>query len=794
MGLNPKEIGENVNLDLKEILSSYTKHWKWFVLSAIIALLLASAYLRYATPEYAATGKIQILEDDNAGSGLDLFNELGVFGTAKNKVADEIELIGSRSNFIEVVKDLKLNTKISVLGNVKSTELYRNPPININFIAEDSVINNANFSFYITLSSSTTFGYSEEEDKPVKVYSFGKNIASPIGDMVITPNIGNFAGYKDKKLMVSVMPIDLVALGYKIKTQIINTDELSNIVDISLQDPIKQRAIDVVNKLINIYNRNAIEDKQEVADRTEKFINDRITAIASNLTSVDQTAEDFKTEKGVTDIATETSVNLNVGVVNQQELARARNELNMAASMKNILEEQNSYEVLPTNIGLSDPTIASTTAKFNQLVQERKRLLKSSNEKNPVIVNLDEQINGLRNSMQSSLTNSVGNLELTVNSLSGQQARFNSKIYGAPKNERALRDITRKQQTTEELYLYLLTKREEAQIAVASTSAKSRIIDNAYGVSRLPVSPKKNIIYLASLILGLLVPFSVIYANDLLDNKVHNMNSLEKITTDTPVLGEIPKLSRKEDKLVIKEDRSVLAESLRIIRTNLDYLIKTKQAPGVKNNVIYVTSSVPGEGKTFLSTNLSMILASTNKKVLLIGADIRNPKIYTFFTGSNVDKMSKPSRNKDAGLTEFLYDNTLTSKDIINPMLVHHNTIDVVYSGRIPPNPAELLMSPRIKELLEEASLKYDYVIVDTAPLMVVTDTLLIAEHANHIIYVTRAGVTESKAVGYPLKLEEEGKISGLTFVVNDVKNSDLGYGGKYGYGYGKSQKKWWKF
>ena len=460
----------------------------------------------------------------------------------------------------------------------------------------------------------------------------------------------------------------------------------------------------------------------------------------------------------------------------------------------NFLDEQNSFEVLPTNLGLSDPTIASTSERYNQLVQERQRLLKSSNEQNPVIVNLDQQINGLKRSMQSSLTNSVDNLGMRVNSLSGQQARFNNKIYSSPKNERALRDITRKQQTTEELYLYLLTKREEAQIAVASTSAKSKTIDNAYNVSRVPVSPKKKIVYLASLILGLLVPFSVIYAKDLLDNKVHNMNSLEKLTTDTPVLGEIPKLSRKEDKLVIKEDRSVLAESLRIIRTNLDYLIKTKLTPGNKNNVIFVTSSVPGEGKTFLSTNLSMILASTNKKVLLIGADIRNPKIYTFFTGSNVDKMAKPSRNKDAGLTEFLYDNTLTSKDIINPMLVHHNTIDVVYSGRIPPNPAELLMSPRIKELFLEASEKYDYVIVDTAPMMVVTDTLLIAEHANHLIYVTRAGVTESNAVGYPLKLQEDGKIKGLTFVVNDVKNADLGYGGKYGYGYGKSQKKWWKF
>lgn len=780
------------SFDLKEVILSYLKHWKWFVVSAILLLILASIYIRYTPSQYAALAKIQILEDENSSSSLSAFSDLDVLGGAKNKVIDEIELVGSRSNFIEVVKELKLNTKISVVGNVISTELYENPPINLNFIAEDSTLNNADYDFYVSLSSSTTFGFSEEEDKPVKVYSFGKNIATPIGDIVITPNVEGFEKYKSKKLKITIRPVQSVALAYKKNTIIVNSDDKSNIVDLSLEDPIRIKAIHIIDELIRVYNKNAIEDKQVIADRTSQFINDRIVAISGNLSGIDQGAQDFKTEKGVTDIAVETNINLNASVDAQQRLSAAQNELNMAAQMSSYVEGQKGYEVLPANIG--GAAIASATAQYNQLVSERKRLLESSNEKNPIIVNLDQQLDNLKKSLSSSLKGTVNNLSLTVNSLSGQRARFNSKIYSSPGNERALRDITRKQQTTEQLYLYLLTKREESQIAVASQAPKSKTIDDAYSISRLPVSPKKNVVYLASLILGLLIPFSIIYANDLLDNKVHNMNSLEKLTTDTPVLGEIPRLSRKDEKLVIKEDRSVLAESLRIIRTNLDYLIKTKVSKGGKNNMVFVTSSVPGEGKTFLSTNLSMILASTNKKVLLIGADIRNPKIYTFFTGNNVDKLTKPSRNKDAGLTEYLYDNTLDTKDIINPMLVHHNTIDVIYSGRIPPNPAELLMSDRIKELFDEVSEKYDYVIVDTAPLMVVTDTLLISQYANHLIYVTRAGVTENKAVGYPLKLQQEGKIKGLCFVVNDVKNSELGYGGKYGYGYGRSQKKWWKF
>ncbi|WP_194531168.1 polysaccharide biosynthesis tyrosine autokinase [Zobellia roscoffensis] len=782
----------NNSFDIKEKLNTYTSHWKWFLICVIFALILAYLNIRYSTPKYAVQTQVQILDEKGSGSELDLFKDLEVFGGAKTKVEDEIQIINSRSNWIEVVKELGLNTKVLIQGNIKESELYSTPPVKLNFIAPDSIINRAKLNFFLTISSSTTFGYTEEEDKPVKIYAFGKNVSTPIGDIVITPNVANFESYKDKKLRVSVVPIEDAAQGYRGSVLISTSDEYSNILNIRLEDPIKEKAENMLNTLVDVYNRNAIEDKQIIADRTSNFIEERIANIAGRLSSVDQSAEDFKTEKGVTDIASETNVNLNVGVANQQELANARNQLNMAASMQQIVQQQGGYEVLPTNIGLSDPTIASTTDRYNQLVLERKRLLKSSNEKNPVIVNLDQQIAGLKSSMQSSLNSTVNNLGMTVNSLSGQQARFNSKIYSAPANEKALRDITRKQQTTESLYLYLLQKREESQIAVASTSPKSKIVDHAYAVSKMPVSPKKPIIYLASLILGLLVPFSVIYVKDLMDNKVHNMHSLEKLVSEVPVLGELPSLTKNDEKFVVKEDRSVLAESLRIIRTNLDYLLKTKKSDN-KGHVVYVTSSVPGEGKTFLSTNLSMILASTNKRVLLIGADIRNPKLYTFFTSGDVDKMSKATRNKDAGLTEYLYDNTLDVKDIVNPMLVHRNTIDVIYSGRIPPNPAELLMSSRVGQLIDEVSKNYDYIIVDTAPLMVVTDTLLISDYADLLLYVTRAGVTELSAVDFPIKLQKEGKIKGLSFIVNDVASSNLGYGGKYGYGYGKTQKKWWK-
>lgn len=779
-------------VDLKEILTSYTKHWKWFVLSAIFALALAMLYIRYATPEYAAKAKIQIIEDNNSSSELSAFQDLNILGGAKNKVEDEIEILNSRSNFIDVVKELNLNLKVISLGNVKDTEIYKDRPFNVNFIENDSVIFNSEFEFFIELSSDTNFGYSLERDSPVKMFSFGKTIPTDIGGIVITPNIPHFKKYKGSKLKVSVQPIFRVAEGYQMKILIGVADELSNIININLNDPVKAKAIDIINELIFNYNKNAIEDKQAVADKTAEFINDRIIAISSNLTEVDQDAQDLLTEKGMTGSGLEVGAAVQVSSASRQQLENARIQLQQVSGLKDYVAGEDGYEIMPI-VDVGNGAIAGTQAKYNELVAERNRLLKSADERNPIIVNLNQQLDQLKSTMSSSLATMEQNVGMNVSSLQNQMGRIQGTIYSAPANQRQLTNIQRQQGTTENLYLYLLQKREESQIAAASSPEKSKIIDYAHLTSTLPVSPKKPIIYLASLILGLLMPFSIIYVNDLLDNKIHNKAGLEKLAKDIPVLAELPRLSKKDEILVRKEDRSVLGESLRILRTNLDYIINSKKSG--KNNLIFVTSSVPGEGKTFLSSNLSMILANTNKKVLLVGADIRNPKLYTFFASKDVDKLGKkPTRNKDAGLTEYLYDETLTSRDIINPMLVHTNTIDVIYSGKIPPNPSELLMSDRLKNLFQEVSENYDYVVVDTAPLMVVTDTLLISKYADHMIYVTRAGVTENRVIEFPLKLREEGKLKGLAFVVNDVKDSNLGYGGKYGYGYGKTTKKWWKF
>ena len=629
----------------------------------------------------------------------------------------------------------------------------------------------------------------------MKTYSFGSNIKTPIGDVILTPKTNSIGRNVGKRFKVSLTPVSTVAQNYQNRIGISTFQNSSNILSIYLSDPIQEKAQDVINTLIDTYNKNAVLDKKAIADRTSQFIDDRIADIYADLSSVDQDAQDFKSGKGITDIASEASMNLSIGAANRQELEATTTQLNIAESMKDVINNNDGYEILPSNIGLSDGTIAETTAKYNELVLQRNRLLKSSGEKNPVVENLTQRLDGLKTSMKSSLNSVTNNLSMQANNLSSQLSRINYKIYSAPKNERALKDITREQGTIEALYVYLLQKREESQIAYASAAPKLKIIDRAFSYNSSPVSPNRKMIYIGMFALGLILPFSIIYVADLLDNKVHGKLDLEKMVGDIPVLAELPKIKKKDNKIINADDRSVLAEALRIFRTNLDYVLRSKKTDS-KNNVIFITSSISGEGKTFVSSNLSMIMASTNKKVLLIGADIRNPKLYAFFDSekSDIDKLGRSGKNGSFGLTEYLYDDKLTTKDIISTLLVHNNTLDVIYSGKIPPNPAEMLMSDRVKDLLDEVSEMYDYVVVDTAPLMVVSDTLIISEYANQIIYVTRAGVTDKNVIEFPLKLASEGKLKGLSFIVNDVKETDLGYGGKYGYGYGKTLKKWWKF
>ncbi|GAA4898989.1 tyrosine-protein kinase [Flaviramulus aquimarinus] len=774
--------------DLKKTLLPYFRNWKWFVLSCIVFIILAYFNLRYATPEYNAYAKIMLVNNDGvANPAENILNDIGQISNVEAKaIEDEIEVLKSRKLMTGVVERLDLNIQFFAKGRIYDSQFFPNDkaPIKVNFIASDSIINKSKFTFSLLVTSDTTFDFIHTPvgalEPTTEHMLFGKNVSTPIGDIVITPNFRNASFLKDQLLYVNIKSIETLAEKYRNKILISSAGEFSKVINLSLDDPSVTRAKAILNTLVDEYNRISIDEKSMKSNNTADFINKRINLIATDLSKVDDEIEQFKTGNKLTNITSESDLYLSTNAATEEKLAQSRTELSMINYMKNQVGD-NSFDRIPSNVGLSDASVNSMATKYNELLDNRDRLLKSSNEKNPIIVNLDQQINNLKDGLRQTLNNSAKTATLRINSLENQSAKISSKIFAVPGQVRKSRDIEREQGIKESLYLYLLQKREEATIALISTSPNAKIIDAAHSEG-MQVAPKVSITYIAAVMIGLCIPFVFFYVRDLLDNKIHNKEDLEELIKDITVLGEIPRISGNDKSVIERNDRSVLSESFRIIRTNFDYIRRRK---GVEkyNNVVFVTSTINGEGKSFFSLNMALTLANTGKKVLLVGADVRNPQIYSAINGK------KAKGNSKIGLTEYLADNSVLLENTINKYDINNIGMDILLSGKVPPNPAELLMNSRVKDLFDRVSELYDYVVVDTAPSMLVTDTLLISEYAGHTIYLTRADHTENKILNFAQELHSENKLNGMMLVVNDVNQSNFGYGAKYGY-YGAPEKK----
>lgn len=776
------------NIDLKKVAKIYLKQWKWFVLSCILFIGLAFFKLRYTAPEYNAYAKIMLVDDNGVSNPAEeVLQDLGkIPNKDSKKVEDEMEVLKSRRLMGGVVKRLDLNKTFFAKGRIHNTEYFplSKAPLKINFLESDTLVNSSKLDFSLNIISKTEFDiiYLVDEEEIQKKGYFGKNINSPIGEILITPNTNNLSNLINQIFYFRLRPINSVAEAYRNSVKVKQASEFSMVLNLSLNDRVVTKAKAVLDTLIDEYNRTSIEEKSAKSNNTAEFINKRINLISSDLGKVDDEIEEFKTGNKLTDISSEASLYLQSNAQTEQNLSVARTEYNKINFMKNQLNVD-SFERIPANIGLANGSLNTIASKYNELLDNRNRLLKSSNEKNPIIINLDQQLVSLKNSLREGLDNSSKTVGLQIKSLENQASKLNSKIYAVPGQVRRSRDIEREQGIKESLYLYLLQKREEATISLISTSPNAKIVDSAHS-NYFAVSPKPAITYFTYFILGLCIPFGIIYVKDLLDNKIHNKEDLQKALKNITVLGEIPRLDRGDKTLIQKNDRSILSESFRIIRTNAHYIRKGRNVKDY-DNVIFVTSTINGEGKSFFSMNTALTIANTEKRVLLVGADIRNPQIFPAIKNVVKDKKLK------SGLTEFLVDKSITIEQIVNRHKINDIEIDVLLSGKVPPNPAELLMSDRVKELFDTVSKEYDYVIVDTAPSMLVTDTLLISQYAGHTIYLTRANYTEKEILNFAKELHEDNKLNGMMLVVNDVKQSNFGYGAKYGY-YGTPKKKRW--
>ncbi|MFB9057622.1 GumC family protein [Mariniflexile ostreae] len=771
--------------NLKQTISIYAKQWKWFVLSCLICLTYAYFNIRYTTPQYVASAKIMLLDENDGNSPNAAFKDLSLFAKSEDaRIEDEIHVVKSREFLKSLVKKLGINLTFYTQGRVYESELYKKTPIHVNFLASDSIIDKTHFNFYVDVISDSKFKYKISEDGESKLVSFGEIIPTSFGEMIITPKGDYVTSYIGKSIRVNLRPVAAIAESLKNRVNIMPTRESSKVLDVSLQDAIVDKAKDIINTLIVEYNKATVDQKNIKTRNTANFINERVELIASDLVNVDDSIVRFKTGNKITDVSSDAGQFLTASAETESQLNVSKTQMHILDYMNESLGvDSGSYE--PINLNVGDPSLDALSMKYNEILTQRQSLLKSAGEKNATVQELNQSLNNIRHNLKSNIENSIQSLDIRINSLENQSSRINSRIYSVPGQERKLRSIERKQGVKESIYLFLLQKREEVTISLAATSPNSKIIDEAYSTNS-PVSPNGRIIYIASLFIGLLVPFGFIYVKDLLDNKIHNKEDLEKtIQMGIPVLGEIPRLKGKKESVTVqKNDRSLLSESFRIIRTNFDYVSKGRNVKDY-NNVIFVTSTINGEGKSFFSINMALTLANTNKSVLLIGADIRNPKTH-------LDLKAKADKKRsEIGLTEYLVDKTVLVGEGINTYDINGNEIDVMLSGKVPPNPAELLMNERMKPLFDTVSEQYDYVIVDTAPSMLVTDTLLFSKYAGHTIYVTRAGYTEKRLLNFAKELQTNGKLNGMAFVVNDVDQSNFGYGARYGY-YGSTDKKSW--
>jgi len=764
------------------IVELYLSKWKIILFFILMATAFAFIKIRYSTSIYQATATIKLKEDENSRSLSEISTLAnGGIGSPLPNVIDEIEIIKSRSIITSVVKDLKLNTRFFVLGKVKNEETYLNPPLDISFFINDSIVDNINTSLFIKIISDQKYELSnidthkllEFEDSETTLYNFGDKVEASFGSFVITPNILEFGTSPGSFVEINITPVDQIVDYYLSEVQVI-TSENSNVIKLSLNESKKEKAKDILNKIVEKYNEDVIKDKEKIVQITSDFITNRLNIVSNELEKVDFTAESLQKNNRLTALGSQSNIYLQSERETGSKINEISNQIQLAEYMLDEIKNTDSdSDLLPGDIGIMDSGVAQITKSHNELVSRRNQILKNSSNKNPTVINLNNQISALRDNLNQSFNNVISTNEITLNNLNRDNSVIRSQIYSAPTKERQFRDIKRQQDIKESLYLYLLQKREETAITLGMSSANAKIVDLAY-TNDIPISPNKKIIYLASILMGIFIPIASIYVVDLLDNKVHTKEDLQRLVK-APYIGDIPE-SKAKLKVVNKIDYSPKAEAFRMIRTNINFLLQNNDR---LCKTIFITSTAAQEGKSHTSVNLASSFSFSEKKVLLIETDIRVPRVNDYL---------KISSKK--GLTDFISDKSLSIDDII-VKIADNEFLDVIPSGAIPPNPAELLMNDRINYLFEHAKTKYDYILVDTAAVGLVTDTLLISDHADIFIYVVSANNIDKRQLYIAQTMYEEKRLPNMVTLLNgSVKKKG------YGYGYGnnpKAKKKWYK-
>ncbi|MCR5821200.1 MAG: polysaccharide biosynthesis tyrosine autokinase [Bacteroidaceae bacterium] len=775
-----KENEEESSFDFRKIWSMVILNWYWFIVSTLICVALAYVYLRYQRPVYAAETKVLIKDNDSRprryGNNFDL-SEMGIMSNS-NGFDNELEILGSAAIATKAVTAMKLYVTYNISGRVTDIELYKETPVVVdleeNHLAQLELpvpvkIQRKGNGYHVEITLPSKENPKEGEILERDLSKLPATINTKVGPIMLAENPG--IKMPDRDLTAVIYPPITMGRFYARSLEINRSSKMTTVAILSLKDTKRERALEYLSQIIKSYNDDANEDKNEVANKTKAFIDERIDMIRHELDSTEYSLERYKRENEIINLPT----NANQSLAQSTEMQKRQVEIQTQISLVNLLADfvgnpANCYEIIPANIGVDNQAINNVISEYNDKVLTRRRLLRSASEQSPSILQMTDDIRSIWDAIQQQLAGISNDLRVQKKSIDDQYALYSGKVNRTPSSERVLNGIGRQQEIKAGLYLTLLQKREENYISLASTAAKARIIDEPQfgGI----VSPKSRIIMLLALILGLAAPLAIFYFLELIRFRIEGREDVEKVT-NIPIVADIPLSDILDDgdrAIVVRENsNNIMEEVFRGLRTNLRFLL----SPGEK--VVCVTSTVPGEGKTFVATNLAMSLALLGKKVIIIGLDVRKPRLIQLF--------GLPASKK--GITSYLVlDNP--SLDVLKEQIyygVGNKNLDVMPAGVIPPNPGELITRETLDQAIEQLKDIYDYIILDTPPVGLVSDTYELARVVDLTFFVCRSEYSAKADFDIINKAQAEGKLPKINLVLNGLNLKNKKYGFYYGYG-----------